>query len=72
MFVLIMKTKIISLYVNFHNNRTIRSTNLLVKTCRCGGGGWKKSHIYIYIYIYIYTGADLGFSRGGGRIFKKL
>ena len=39
---LIMKTKhvchgLISLYVNFHNNRTMWSTNLLVKICRWGG-----------------------------------
>ena len=39
-----MKTKyvchsLISLYVNFHNNRTIWSTNLHVKFCRWGGGG---------------------------------
>ena len=41
---LIIKTKcvchgLISLYVNFHNNRTMWSTNLLVKTCRWGGKG---------------------------------
>ena len=39
-----MKTKyvcrgLISLYVNFYNNRTMWSTNLYVKTCRWGGGG---------------------------------
>ena len=39
---LIMKTKyvcrgLISLYVNFHNNRTMWSTNLHVKICRWGG-----------------------------------
>ena len=38
-----MKTKyvcrgIISLYVNFHNNRTMWSTNLHVKICSWGGG----------------------------------
>ena len=43
-----MKTKnvsrgLISLYVNFHNNRTMSSTNLHVKNCRWGGGGRKKS-----------------------------
>ena len=32
----------ISLYVNFHNNRTILSTNLHVRICRCGGGERKK------------------------------
>ena len=37
-----MKTKyvcrgLISLYVNFHNNPTIWSTNLHVKICRWGG-----------------------------------
>ena len=36
-----MKTKyvcrgLISLYVNFHNNRTMWSTNLIVKICRWG------------------------------------
>ena len=44
---LIMKTKyvchgLISLYINFHNNRTMWSTNLLVKICRWGGGGKEK------------------------------
>ena len=44
-----MKTKyvcrgLISLYVSFHNNRTMWSTNLHVKICRWGGGGRKKSH----------------------------
>ena len=44
-----MKTKyvcrgLISLYVNFQNNRTISSTNLHVKNCRWGGGR-KKSPI---------------------------
>ena len=43
-----MKTKfvcrgLISLYVNFHENWTMWSTNLLVKICRWGGGGRKKS-----------------------------
>ena len=33
----------ISLYVNFHNNRTMWSTNLHVKIFRWGGGGRKKS-----------------------------
>ena len=32
-----------SLYVNFHNNRTMWSTNLHLKVCRWGGGG--KSRI---------------------------
>ena len=39
-----MKTKyvcrgLIGLYVNFHNNRKMWSTNLHVKICRWGGGG---------------------------------
>ena len=43
-----MKTKyvcrgLISLYVNFHNNWTMWSTNLHVKTCRWGGEG-KRAH----------------------------
>ena len=38
-----MKTKyvcrgLISPYVNFHNNRTMWSTNLHVKICKWGGG----------------------------------
>ena len=42
-----MKTKyvcpgLISLYVNFHNNRTMWSTNLHVKICGWGGGGRKQ------------------------------
>ena len=41
---LIMKTNyvchgLISLYVNFHNNRTMWSANLLVKICRWGEKG---------------------------------
>ena len=43
-----MKTKyvcrgLISLYVNFHNNRTMWSTNLHVKFCRWGGGEGKRA-----------------------------
>ena len=30
---------LISLYVYFHNNRTMWSTNLHIKICRWGGGG---------------------------------
>ena len=42
-----MKTKyvcrgLISLYVNFHNNRTMWSTNLHVKICGWGGGEGKS------------------------------
>ena len=42
-----MKTKyvcrgLISLYVNFHNNRTMWSRNLHVKICRWGGGGGER------------------------------
>ena len=46
-----MKTKyvcrgLISLYVNFHNNRTMRTECLLVKFCRWwGGGGWGGEEI---------------------------
>ena len=45
-----MKTKyvfraLISLYVNFHNNRTMWSINLHVKICRWGGGGKGKRAI---------------------------
>ena len=43
-----MKTKYvcrgrISLYVNFHNNRTMWSTNLHVKICRSRGGRKKPA-----------------------------
>ena len=46
-----MKTKnvsrgLISLYVNFHNNRTMSSTNLHVKSCRWGGGKRAKKSYY--------------------------
>ena len=33
---------LISLYVNFHNNRTMWSTKLHEKICRCGGGKEKE------------------------------
>ena len=33
---------LISSYVNFHYNRTMWSTKLHVKICRCGGGGKEK------------------------------
>ena len=46
-----MKTKYvcrgpISLYVKFHNNRTMWSTNLHVKICRWGGGGKGKRAVF--------------------------
>ena len=46
-----MKTKyvcrgLISLYVNFQNNRTISSTNLHVKNCRWGGGEEKEPNLF--------------------------
>ena len=46
-----MKTKyvcrgLISLYVNFHSNRTMWSTNLHVKFCRWGGGGKEKEPMF--------------------------
>ena len=45
-----MKTKyvshgLISLNVNFHNNRTMWSITLLVKICRWGGGKGKRAII---------------------------
>ena len=48
-----MKTKyvrrgLISLYVIFHNNRTMWSTNLLVKICRWGGGGEEKERVILH------------------------
>ena len=48
-----MKTKyvcrgLISLYVNFHNNRTMSSTNLHVKNCSCGGKG-TRAEFYLSI-----------------------
>ena len=53
-----MKTKyvcrgLISLYVNFHNNRTMWLTNLHVKVCRWGREGkraWKNASHTISIY----------------------
>ena len=44
-----MKTKyvcrgLISLYVSFHNNRTMWPTNLHVKICRWGGGKGKRAN----------------------------
>ena len=50
-----MKTKyvcqgLISLYVNFHNNRTMWSTNLLVKICR--GGKEKEPTRRLYYLLY--------------------
>ena len=50
-----MKTKyvcrgLISLYVNFYNNRTMWSTNLHEKICRWwggGGGGGKGAIIFL-------------------------
>ena len=49
-----MKTKyvcrgLISLYVNFHNNWTMWSTNLHVKIRRWGGGERKKSRSLYFI-----------------------
>ena len=40
---------LISLYVNFHNNRTMWSTNLHVKFCRWGGGKEKEPNSIIKI-----------------------
>ena len=45
---------IISLYVNFHNNRTIWSTNIHVKICRWGGR--KKSQGLIPEFAYPASG----------------
>ena len=41
---------LISLYVSFHNNRTMCSTKLHVRICRVGGGGGrrKKSRALLY------------------------
>ena len=49
-----MKTKyvchgLISLYVNFHNNRTMWSTNLLVKICRWGEKE-KEPNFHVFSY----------------------
>ena len=38
---------LINLYVNFHNNRTMWSTNLHVKLCRWGGGGGKSRKVIL-------------------------
>ena len=40
---------LVKLYVNFHNNRTMWSTNLHVKVCRWEGG---KSHKFFLYFIY--------------------
>ena len=55
-----MKTKYVchdlfSLYVNFHNNRTMWSTNLLVKICRWGGGRGLGKRAKISLYICLFT-----------------
>ena len=52
-----MKTKyvcrgLISLYVNFHNNRTMWSTNLHVKICRWGGGKEKEPLFQKWIIFF--------------------
>ena len=54
-----MKTKyvcrgLISLYVNFHNNRTMWSTNLHVKICRWGGEG-KRALVSKVDYIFQFS-----------------
>ena len=56
-----MKTKyvchgLISLYVNFHNNRTMWSTNLHVKICRWGKR--KKSHELYSSYVMVLSLVD--------------
>ena len=53
-----MKTKyvcrgLIGLYVNFHNNRTMWSTNLHVKICRWGGGGEGKRARNFKVQFYL-------------------
>ena len=50
-----MKTKyvcrgLISLYVNFHNNWTMWSTNLHVKIRRWGGGGKEKEPLALLYF----------------------
>ena len=59
-----MKTKyvcrgIISLYVNFPNNRTMWSTNLHVKICRWGGGGGGEEKEPFYDATKSFTGLDM-------------
>ena len=39
---------LISLYVNFHNNRTMWSTNLHVKNCRWGEGKEKEPNALLW------------------------
>ena len=63
---------LISLYVNFHNNRiwsTMWSTNLLLKICRWGGGR-KKSQRAKSFFITI-TQLQVGGGGGGGGEEKK-
>ena len=57
-----MKTKyvcrgLISMYVNFHNNRTMQSTNLHIKFCRWGEketepgvGNWKRAGKLFFLF----------------------
>ena len=52
-----MKTKyvcsgLISLYVNFHNNRTMWSSNLHVKICRWGGKEKEPNFDIIFRKVY--------------------
>ena len=61
-----MKTKYvwrgpISLYVKFHSNRTMWSTNLHVKICRWGGKG-KRATIFSKGWGFLKK-------RGGGGLF---
>ena len=52
-----MKTKyvgrgLISLNLNFHNNRTMWSTKLHVKICRWGGGEQKEPTFHtMFVYL---------------------
>ena len=49
---------LISLYFNFHNNRTMWSTNLLVKKLQVGGGKEKEPKFPL-IYFYHIGKAEL-------------
>ena len=42
---------LISLYVNFHNNRTMWSTNFYVKTCRWGEKEKEPTRLFVNICV---------------------
>ena len=68
-----MKTKYvcrshISLYVNFHNNRTMWSTNLHVKFCRWGEKEKERRSVQINSTGVIFTVPVLGPTTSAGAL----